>query len=196
MLPISTPTSHACYIPDGCHILPAPHPISFFFSPYPTRLVRFIGMEMEAAAALCSVLATESAARRAKATSIKLAHENKRRSAAAAAAIGGGESAAGAEAEGLASLVAQQQRLQRHRQNRLPLPALVAAAKSLRTLGSSALSIQSSLERAVAAGAAAAAVTAGADGALGRSGGGEARLAVGRASAARLVRYLTRQCDR
>ena len=144
-------------------------------------------MEIEAASALFSILQTESAVRRARASSTKLAHERRRN---AAAAFGANAAAdGGCEGFGHAASATEQQ-LQK---KQLPVSALVAAAKSLRTLIASAMSIERSV-RSASAGAAAAGWGAGNGG--GGSGSGSGGVGGGGPSVTRLVRYLTKQCDK
>lgn len=119
---------------------------------------RFAGAELQAAAALVSVLKTESDIGQARA-------------AATLRAAGAGENH-GPGVSLSAALGAQ-----------LPLPALFAAARSLREIGGTAARELDCL--AAGEGAAAAAGEGGV-----RAGGG-----VGQPSAVRLARYLTRQAD-
>eukprot|EP00752_Nemacystus_decipiens_P013331 g11805.t1 len=158
------------------------------------HLVRFVGVEMEAASALFSILRTESASRRARAMSTKEAYERKK---SAAVAIGGtaaaGADGVGGDGFGYSALTTEPQR----QQKQLPLSALVAAAKSLRTLVGSAVSIECSVSSASASAAARrdAGKSAGKDGGGGSGGaGGGGR--VGRPWVERLVRYMTQQCDK
>lgn len=121
------------------------------------RRARFRGAELEAAAALFSVLRTESHVGQAKAT------------ATLKAAGAGGKQGAGVDLR--AALGAQ-----------LPLPALIAAAQSLRKIGVVAAREASSW----AAGG----------GVATEEGGVEIAGGVGQPSVVRLVRYLTRQGDK
>lgn len=120
--------------------------------------VRFKGAELEAAVALFSVLKTEGNIGRAKAA-IALRDKNGRKK---------GDN----DADVTAALRA-----------RLPLPAVVAAARSLRMIGAHAVRAIDALEGQPAG---VAAVGGGGAGAGGR---------VGQPSAVRLARYLTRQGD-
>lgn len=120
---------------------------------------RFAGAELEAAAALVSVLRTESDIGKAKAAATLRA-----------AGAGVGNQRAGEDLR--AALGAQ-----------LPLPALLAAAQSLRKIGGIA---RRELDPSAAEGGGGAAGEGGVN-----AGGG-----VGQPSAVRLARYLTRQGDK
>lgn len=116
---------------------------------------RFAGAELEAAAALVSVLRTKSDVGQAKAVAILKA-----------AGAGGGQGTG----VGLRAALGAQ----------LSLPALVAAAQSLRKIGGVAARKLDSLA---------------AGGGATRGGGVKAGGGVGQPSAVRLARYLTRQAD-
>ncbi|CAM9846186.1 unnamed protein product, partial [Ectocarpus sp. 12 AP-2014] len=92
------------------------------------HLVRFVGAELEAAAALLSILATESSARCAKAMAAKVAYET--------AQAGGA---------GAGSGPAKHKQQEEEEDGRLPLSVLVAAVRSLRTLSASAVAIEKSV---------------------------------------------------
>lgn len=111
---------------------------------------RFVGVQLEAAAALFSVLTAEAAGMT-KAPALM------------GAATAGGDSAAGAGRRPSTPVT------------RLPVPVLIAAARSLRTLARTSLSLERALVAKV---------------------GKDGRARLGGASASRLVRYLARQCDR
>ncbi|CAM9861952.1 unnamed protein product, partial [Ectocarpus sp. 12 AP-2014] len=135
------------------------------------HLVRFVGAELEAAAALLSILATESSARCAKAMAAKVAYETAQ---AGGAAAGSGP--------------AKHKQQEEEEEGRLPLSVLVAAVRSLRTLSASAVATEKSVRISAACPTP--------PGGGGGRGPVSARVGPGGPSASRLVRYLTRECDK
>lgn len=160
---------------------------------------RFMGAQLEAAASLFSVLSTESAAGNARAAAAMRAQRARAAAAAAAAPApvekkrgGGGEGKTkkreeeeGEEEEKTKGGREEEQQKGKEKGCgetpgslevvRLPLPVLIAAARSLRILYRSATSME---------------------GSLASTAGGRGRTGMGGPSAVRLARYLTRQCDK